>query len=185
MSLNSEQRPSRGRSEDMWPKWMWIAVPILLVVVIAGLWWAIFSESNTPTKPATATPTLNLVGPQDTPQPTAFNTLPLVTSTPTLPVLIDTTPTLSDAVATPTGEPTINPTELAVGDTAKVTGTGGQCVNMRSNAGTSSARVKTLGDGAVVEVIGGPTEANDFTWWQVRDSAGISGWVVSRYLVKQ
>lgn len=184
MSLNSDSRPGRGRSEDLWPKWMWVAVPILLVVVIAGLWWAIFSNPKTPSTP-TPTPTVNLVEPQDTAQPTAFNTLPLVTSTPTRPVLIEQTATPAQEVATPTAEVTAAPTGLAVGDKAKVTGTGGQGVNMRSGAGTSNARVKTLGDNSVVEIIGGPTEANDFTWWQVRDSAGVSGWVVSRYLTKQ
>jgi hypothetical protein len=163
---------------------MWVAVPILLVVVIAGLWWAIFSNPKTPNTP-TPTPTVNLVEPQYTAQPTAFNTLPLLTNTPTRPVLIEQTATPGQDVATPAAGATVAPAGLAIGDTAKVTGTGGQGVNMRSGAGTSNARVKTLADGSTVEIIGGPTEANDFTWWQVRDSAGVSGWVVSRYLDKQ
>jgi uncharacterized protein YgiM (DUF1202 family) len=56
---------------------------------------------------------------------------------------------------------------------------------MRAGAGTGHARVKTLPEGTVVEVIGGPKEANSYTWWQVRDDGGTSGWVVSKFLVQQ
>jgi len=188
MSLNSDSRPGRGRSQDMWPKWMWVAVPILVVVVVAGLWWAIFSEPGPSSAKATSTPTLNPVGgPQATPQPTEYNTLLVATNTPTRPVLVENTFTPTpEAIETPTGEPTTGePAGLAIGVTAKVTGTGSQGLNMRSGAGTANARVKTLPDGSVVEVIGGPKEANGYTWWQVRDQAGVTGWVVSRYLEQQ
>ncbi len=37
MSLNSNPRPSRSRStQEMWPRWMWVAVPALVVVVGLG-----------------------------------------------------------------------------------------------------------------------------------------------------
>jgi hypothetical protein len=186
MSLNSDSRPGRGRSQDMWPKWMWVAVPILVVVVVAGLWWAIFSDTTSPNSRTTPTPTLNVIGSPGTPQPTLFNTLPLVTSTPTRPSLVETFTPTPESVVTPTGEPTASePVGLAIGVSAKVVGTGGQGVNLRSAAGTGNARVKTLPDGTVVEVIGGPKDANDFTWWQVRDAAGVTGWAVSRYLEVQ
>jgi hypothetical protein len=187
MSLNSDSRPGRGRSQDMWPKWMWVAVHILVVVVVAGLWWAIFSEPTSPSTRSTPTLTPNVIGTHGTPQPTLFNTLPLVTSTPTRPTLVESTFTPTpESIVTPTGEPTTSaPTGLAIGVKAKVVGTGGQGVNLRSAAGTGNARVKTLPDGTIVEVIGGPKDANDFTWWQVRDAAGVTGWVVSKYLEQQ
>jgi uncharacterized protein YraI len=56
---------------------------------------------------------------------------------------------------------------------------------MRAGAGTGQARVKTVPEGAVVEVIGGPKDANSYTWWQVKDAGGTSGWVVSKFLVPQ
>ena len=71
---------------------------------------------------------------------------------------------------------------LVVGSKAKVVGTGGSGLNVRSAAGTGQARIKTLPDGTLVEVIGGPTEADGFTWWQIRDEAGVTGWVASKFL---
>jgi len=56
---------------------------------------------------------------------------------------------------------------------------------MRSGAGTGHARVKTLRDGAILKVIGGSKEANGYTWWEVRDEAGTTGWVASEWLAKQ
>ena len=72
--------------------------------------------------------------------------------------------------------------ELAVGDTVIVSGTGGAGLNMRAGAGTGHAKVKTLREGAEVEIIGGPEDANGYTWWQVRDGDGATGWVVEDYL---
>jgi hypothetical protein len=37
----------------------------------------------------------------------------------------------------------------------------------------------------VVEILDGPKEADDYTWWQVRDEAGITGWVAGEYLEVQ
>ena len=74
--------------------------------------------------------------------------------------------------------------ELAIGDTAVVTNAAGG-LNMRAGAGTGHARTKTLPEGSVLEVIGGPREANGYTWWQVRDEAGVSGWVADEWLTAQ
>jgi len=63
-----------------------------------------------------------------------------------------------------------------------VSGTGGAGLNLRSGAGTGHARVKTLREGAVVEVIGGPKEGDGLTWWQIRDQTGVAGWVAAKYL---
>ncbi len=90
-----------------------------------------------------------------------------------------------EGVTTPTAEAsTGDASGLGVGVKAKVTGTGGSGLNMRAGAGTGHARVKTLGDNTVVEIIGGPKEANGFTWWQVRDETGTTGWVASKYLTQ-
>lgn len=187
MSLDSN-RPNRGGShQDLWPRWMWVAVPVLVVVVVAGLWWAIFSPSGDAVTTPTPTPTVQFIRNQPTQEPTAFSTLAIAEATATREMLplATFTPT-PQSVITP--DATLTPAlsaELAVGSKVKVSGTGGTGLNMRSGAGTGQARIKTLPEGSVVEVIGGPQEANGFTWWQIRDEAGTTGWAASQYLVAQ
>jgi len=167
---------------------MWVAVPVLVVVVVAGLWWAIFSPGPREAPKTTPSPTLALTRPPVTSSPTEFPTLGAETTiTPTQQVLTSLptfTPT-QQVVSTPTGEPTVEAVGLAVGSKVQVTGTGGTGLNMRAGAGTSQARIKTLGENTKLEIIAGPKEANGFTWWQVRDEAGTTGWVVDRYLKAQ
>lgn len=191
MSLDPGKRNS-GRNpsnQDLWPKWMWVAVPVLVVVVVAGLWWAIFSPGREETPRTTPAPTLMLTRPQVTQRPTELATLGAVqtTITPTQQILT-TLPTFTptqQVVSTPTGAPTIESVALAVGAKVQVIGTGGTGLNMRAGAGTSQARIKTLGENTKLEIIAGPKEANGFNWWQVRDEAGTTGWVVDRYLKPQ
>jgi hypothetical protein len=186
MSLDSNHRtPRRGRaSQDLWPKWMWIAVPVLVVVVVAGLWWAIFSPSDATIANPTPTPTMRIIREQPTQGPTLQSTLPPLEPTATRQVLpLPTFTTASAAVSTPTSSTQVeSAATLSIGSQAKVVGTGGSGLNVRSGAGTGNARIKTLPDGTAVEVIGGPKEADGFTWWQIRDQAGVSGWVASKFL---
>lgn len=191
MSLDSSRRtPGRGSSADLWPKWMWVAVPVLVVVVVAGLWWAIFSPTEPKITP-TPSPTPRILRPPATQAPTLYATLapeetPLIEATPTRPAIIvyTFTPT-PQAVTTPTAQGTEAPTGLTIGAKAKVTGTGGSGLNMRAGAGTGHARIKTLPEGTIVEIIGGPKDANNYTWWQVKDESGVTGWVVSKFLAQQ
>ncbi len=92
--------------------------------------------------------------------------------------------------STPT-EPTPTPTEPAptpppstgkftTGDGYRVT----EALNMRSGAGTSNGIVTTLPAGATGTVIGGPTNASGYTWWQLRTSGGTTGWAVQDWLAK-
>jgi len=186
MSLDSNHRsPRRGRaSQDLWPKWMWIAVPVLVVVVVAGLWWAIFSPSEAGVTDPTPTPTMRIIREQPTQGPTLQSTLPPLEATTTRQVLpLPTFTSAPAAVSTPTSSTQVETAAtLSIGSQAKVVGTGGSGLNVRSGAGTGNARIKTLPDGTVVEVIGGPKEADGFTWWQIRDQAGVTGWVASKFL---
>jgi hypothetical protein len=190
MSFDSGRRtPTRGGStQELWPKWMWIAVPVLVVVVVAGLWWAIFSPTDKAKPTPTPTPTMRAIGVQPTQGlPVAGTVAPTIVLSPTYELLPLATFTPTPlAIITPTSQATAAPAVgLAIGSKAKVTGTGGTGLNVRAGAGTGHARVKTLPDGSVVEIIGGPTDANSFTWWQIRDETGATGWVVSRFLVAQ
>jgi len=163
---------------------MWIAVPVLVVVVVAGLWWAIFSPSEAATSEPTPTATMRIIREQPTQGPTLQSTLPALEPTATRPVLpLPTFTNAPAAVSTPTSSTQIETAaSLSVGSQAKVVGTGGSGLNVRSGAGMGNARVKTLPDGTAVEVIGGPKDADGFTWWQIRDQAGVTGWVASKYL---
>jgi len=189
MAFDSNRRPSRGGSDqELWPKWMWVAAPVLVIVVVGGLWWAIFYPSNEAASTVTPTPTLHTIHGQPTQAPTTQGTTGALLPTPTQNLLPTPIPTL--AAPQPTAAPTAEPTAaasagLAIGDSAKVTGVGGGGLNMRSGAGTGHARVKTLRDGAILKVIGGSKEANGYTWWEVRDEAGTTGWVASEWLAKQ
>lgn len=188
MPLDPSTRPTRsGSGQDLWPKWMWVAVPVLVVFVVAGLWWAIFSDSGKPAPKAKPSPTIALVKNQPTQGPTVQKTLSAAdqpTARPTLSEVATFTPT-AVSVITPTAQATAvaaNGGGLAVGSKVKVVGTGGSGLNMRAGAGTGHARVKTLQDGSAVEVIGGPKDANGFTWWQIRDESGTTGWAASKFL---
>ena len=43
-------------------------------------------------------------------------------------------------------------------------------------------RMKTMPDGTILAVTGGPVEADGHTWWQVRDSEGSVGWCAEEWL---
>jgi len=162
---------------------MWVAVPVLVVVVVAGLWWAIFSPPGQPSVTPTPSPTVAIIRSQPTQAPTVASTLPPQEPTATRPVLpLPTFTPTAGTVSTPATQVPTQVTGLRIGAKPKVGNTGGVGLNMRSDAGTGHARVKTLREGSVVEVIGGPKEANGFTWWQVRDESGVAGWVVAKYL---
>ena len=188
MSLDASKRPGRrGSNPDLWPKWMWIVVPVLAVVVVAALWWAVFSEPEVTEPTPTPTPTMRSISTQPAEQVTPEETV-AGGVTPTRPSL----PPLSTATATPGGEPAaVGPAastggsrQWAPDDRVRVEGTGGAGLNMRAGAGTDHPRIKTVPEGGVLEIIGGPREANGFAWWQVRDSAGTLGWVVDEFLTQ-
>ena len=188
MSLDASKRPGRrGSNPDLWPKWMWIAVPVLAVVVVAALWWAVFSEPEAVEPTPTPTPTMKVIPTQPSEKPTPQQTVVSVEKTAViLPPPATLTPTIPP-VSTPEA-PVVTEQEggaPAVGTTLKIQGTGGAGLNLRIRPGTKEPRVKTLPEGTEVQVIGEPAEGEGYTWYNVRDSAGSEGWGVSTYLVTQ
>lgn len=188
MSSFDPNKRSSGRGTSvtsLWPKWIWVAVPILVVIVVVGFWWAILSPGNdgVGTK---LTPSATLIrGKQATQGPTLQPTLPpATTATKSTVPLATFTPTAS-AASTPEVVPSPTVAELAVGSKAKVVNTGGTGLNMRAGPSTGQTRVKTLAENSVVEIVGGPQTADNFTWYQVRDSSGTIGWVVGKFLLPQ
>lgn len=165
------------------------AVPIvvLLAVVVLGILLVrgrsrTASPDATPTLLPTARPT-TLVAAVRTSEATA-------TTSPATPTMAPTAAPTSAATNTPEAveqEPSPTPTpsdELVVGAVVVVSDTAGRGLNMRAEASVNAIAIKVLQEGVEVTIIGGPTDADDFTWFQVRDSANAEGWVASDWLVR-
>lgn len=78
----------------------------------------------------------------------------------------------------PTPTFTVTPlpgTALIVGQPARVVAPNG--LNMRQAATSASQLVLQLGTGQLVTILSGPSTADGFTWWQVQDQQGNSGWI--------
>jgi hypothetical protein len=131
----------------------------ILLVILTGLW--LFSK-----------PTAIPVGPR----PTAV----IWTATPT------PTPTPTP-LPTPTPSPTLplSPTEIGVGVRVRVSGTGAAGLNMRATPSTGAERLDVATEGEIFLIAAGPTVADDFTWWFLRDEANPQreGWAVANYLI--
>jgi sortase (surface protein transpeptidase) len=69
--------------------------------------------------------------------------------------------------------------ELAVGASATLNTDG---ANLRAEPTTSADVVEVLANGTAVSIIGGPEDADGYTWWQVELDGGASGWVASDFL---
>lgn len=80
----------------------------------------------------------------------------------------------------PETNPAANPSissALAVGDAAYVTlGAGIDALRLRNQPSTSGGIVQLMPNGTPVTIIGGPTDADGFTWWQLRAPDGSVGW---------
>lgn len=164
--MSSDYNPRRSRRlrkdkrADLRPSWSWLAIPLLVIGVVAGLWWGLYSPSETSKEP-TPTPTPTRIQ-RSQPSPTA--TMAVLFHTPT--VASSPTPTVIAG--------------LGVGRTAKVVASDG--LNLRAGAGANEDFVRTMAVGTVVTVVGGPTEADGLTWWQVKDDQGSVGWCVGEWL---
>ncbi len=71
-------------------------------------------------------------------------------------------------------------TKFQVNDTFRVS----ESTNLRSSATTSSGVITTMGVGTTGTIIGGPTAANGYAWWQIRTSGGTTGWCIENWLVE-
>lgn len=84
-------------------------------------------------------------------------------------------PTLAATLApSPTPTQTVT-SDLAPGSTARVTANGG--VNVREQRSASAKMLGNLKPNTVVTIRSGPAQADNFTWWEIDDGAGLVGWV--------
>jgi hypothetical protein len=124
------------------------------------------NRSPTPTPTATPMPTLT---PTPTRTPTPLSPTPSSTPTPT-------------PSQPPTATPTIPVGPIVVGGRVVVTRTQGRGLSVRAEPGLGAARLFYLMDGEILEVIGGPEEVEESTWWRLRTADGREGWCAGFYL---
>lgn len=145
-------RPRPGQTDLSWREWLML----LLIAVVSVVICAAGSRSLLST---------------------FANAVPTPTRTPT--IVRPTVTLLPTSTPAPTLTPTPNvPTTIGKGGYVVVT----NGVNFRKDASTTAQIIRTLGEGEVLEVVGGPTDANNLTWWQLRDPNGSEGWAVQDYI---
>ncbi len=105
---------------------------------------------------------------------TSFSPPP--TATP-LPVAVPTVTPAAPAPPAPPAPPAA-PSGLYVGGQARVQTTAGDRLNVRTGPGRSFSVAVQARNGEIVTIVGGPTTANGYVWWQIRLSEGTVGWAV-------
>lgn len=141
------------------PRW-----PILLAfsaLLLAALACGGFQVRVTPTAVVPTETTQPMVEPTETPAPAALTAAP----TPVPPT------------AAPTATPTQAPTSMTVGGQARVAAGGG--LNVREQPSARGRQVGRLNTNAIVTLVEGPTQADNYDWWKVDNGAGLVGWVAA------
>lgn len=120
---------------------------------------------------------------QDSPnsQPNPAQALTIIPAYTETPIVIVPT---SMATATP-GPPVLLPSGvIGIGAYVKVGRTEGVGLRMRADASTSAEIRFTALDDEVFLVIGGPVQANNYTWWQIEAlyDKNRAGWSVDSFL---
>ncbi|HVL25463.1 MAG TPA: SH3 domain-containing protein [Thermomicrobiales bacterium] len=195
---NGRQRTVQFQPEERyWTDYLRIALPVVGLLLMIGLLWfwaqQIIDDDPNTTEP-NPTEEIGLVT-TITPEPTqqqAVSTPPAQTdqnqqAQPTQPAADtpaqnqQTTGGDNQTAAEETPAPTKE--AAAAGGIAvdtKVTVT--EELNMRAEPVTTGDLVTTLAAGTELDVIGGPEQGEDYTWWQVVDPEGNSGWVVENFI---
>jgi uncharacterized protein YgiM (DUF1202 family) len=57
-------------------------------------------------------------------------------------------------------------------------------INLRAAAGTGSAVVKSVAQESLLTILGGPSAANGYAWYQVQTTDGVNGWVAANFIEK-
>jgi len=101
-------------------------------------------------------------------------------------IVITVTPTPRLPTPTPPPLPTALPTpdRLVTGGYARVSGTDGDALRLRSDPGLQTTTLTTIPEGAVLLILDGPRDADGIAWWRLRSLAdGAEGWAAQLYLV--
>ena len=136
----------------------------LLLILAAAVWWGVQTVLLPPVPTATPTSIATLaISPPATRATTAVPIIPAVTAQPTSPL---------DPPADSVG----------VGEHVIVYGTGVEGIRFRSGPGTDYTTLAILKDGGKLLVVGGPEEADGFTWWRLESEDGTVGWAAEAWL---
>ena len=76
------------------------------------------------------------------------------------------------------------PVSISVGANVEVAGVGNQELNIRNVPSLTGSKILFRSpEGSLFDIIGGPQEADGFSWWKVRDAQfQLEGWAVANYL---
>jgi hypothetical protein len=146
-------RPRPGQTELNWREWL-LLLGIIVVALVICTYGGRAVLNSFAAAPVTPTATPTRVRPT---------------------VTLSASPTPVPPTATPTPEiPTVIAKDVYV---TVVDG-----VNFRQEASTSAQIIRTLGAGEVLQVVDGPTTADERTWWKLRDPNGVEGWAAQDFL---
>ncbi len=151
--------------------WLWIALPVGVLALIAALWYLVIAPGAEPAPPPTATP-----GPGAAVEATLTPLPPMNVST-AVPASAEST---AAAMSAPTAA--ARPATVQVGARVQVTGTNGAGLRLRQSPSTDSVTLQFASDGAQFVVVDGPQQADDITWWKIDDQNGLVGWASGDYL---
>jgi hypothetical protein len=167
----TRMRRQRADSREPIP-WFWLAMGVVVTAagIVLALMLATSLLSREPLTTVLPTPTIIRLTAPPSAVPSATTVFVTPTAIPTLTV-------------TPTPDTANAPDEVTVGFYAQVANTDGIGVSIRGGPSTDNIRLVLASEGTLVEVIGGPAEGNNFSWWQVRLEDGTEGWVVADFLV--
>ncbi|MGQ9681171.1 MAG: SH3 domain-containing protein [Anaerolineae bacterium] len=148
--------------------WVWIALPVGILVLIAALWFLVIAPAGSAPPRATA--------------------LPGTTATlwPTLTPISVIVPTTAQGQAAPAPDATLAPVAqpgaIQIGSRVVVVGTGERQLRVRQQPGLDTVTIKVVPDGTILVVVDGPVEASELTWWKIDTQSGTTGWVAGKYL---
>ena len=168
-SENKNASQPAGREPIPW-KWLLLGFGIAFVLIM--LIWFGFQTWLRQIMPETAVagqPTLIRLTAPSSPVPSLTPTRATATPIPTF------TPI-------PTPDVAVAPDELTVGFYAVVANTDGLGVTIRGGPSTQNIVIIVAEEGAPLFIIGGPQEAGDLIWWQVRLADGTEGWAAGSFL---
>ena len=163
-------RPQARRRGVVLPPWALLAIFIGIVILLCiGLVLIIQAVRNDDEEALTPSPVA-------TSEVAPSATVELLTPTSAI------TPTATVVLTVGTPPATTPPTEIRPGALVVVTGTGGAGLRLREMATTSSKMVAVVREDTVLTVLDGPSDADNYTWWQVRTPDGEEGWAASDWL---
>lgn len=165
-------RAPRETPRQATPAWIPALVSVALVLLVCGAA-ASFVNANRPAK-------LNIGL-----APTATFAIATAVATERIPPTATpwTAPT-NTPIPSPTPVPTGAPgtSAIRIGGYVKIINTGPTGLNFRKEPAVGGERIRGLPEGNVYEVVGGPANASDLIWWQLKDTDGVTGWGAASYM---